>query len=113
MRLIIKRDQEQKKGILGGNKGIDFKLHCQVELTPEESALIEKAKVGEYMLAEYTNNGVDLTLRVDGLTQGITSTVPDVQKLLGLEDEIKNGCQNLKSLLQVIGSFGGEEVIEI
>jgi len=43
----------------------------------------------------------------------MTSTVTDVQKLLGLEDEVKSGCQNLKSLLEVISSFGGEEVIEI
>ena len=33
--------------------------------------------------------------------------------LLKLGDDIKSGCQNLKSLLEVIVSFGGNEVIEI
>lgn len=32
---------------------------------------------------------------------------------LDLEEEIKKGCQNLKNLLLVMSSFGGEEVIEI
>lgn len=118
MKLKIRREQEQKKGLLGGNKGLEFKLHCQVELTPEENALVEKAKVGEYVLTKYTlfedkGGGYEAELKVSSLVGGMTSTVTDVQKLLGLEDEVKSGCQNLKSLLEVISSFGGEEVIEI
>lgn len=118
MELKIRREQEQKKGFLGGNKGIEFKLRCKVELTPEENALVEKAKVGDYVLTTYTlfedrKGDYETELTVNDLVHGMTSTVTDVQKLLGLEEEVKNGCQNLKSLLQVISSFGGEEVIEI
>lgn len=118
MKLKIRREQEQKKGLMGGNKGIEFKLDCRVELSPEESALVEKAKAGDYVLTTYTRfetkrEDIKSALTVNDLVNGMNSRVTDVQKLLGLEEEIKIGCQNFKSLLQVIGSFGGEEVIEI
>lgn len=118
MKLKIRREQEQKKSFLGGNKGMEFTLHCQVELSPEENALVEKAKVGDYVLTKYTlfehrKGDYETELTVRNLVNGMASTVTNVQKLLGLEDEVKNGCHNLKSLLQVISSFGGEEVIEI
>ena len=117
MELKIRRNQEQKKGFLGGNKGIQFSLHCQVELTPEEKELVEKAKVGDYVLTEYTvferkKGDFEAKLTVTNLVNGFTSSVSDVHKLLTLEEEVKNGCQNLKSLLEVISSFGGEEVIK-
>ena len=114
MKLKIARDQEQKKGLLGGNKGIEFILKCQVELTAEEKALIEKAKVGEYILTTYRPHGeVEISLSVSSIVSGISSRETSVDMLLKLEDNIKSGCQNLKLLLEVIASFGGEEVIEI
>jgi hypothetical protein len=39
--------------------------------------------------------------------------VEDVTELLELEEKIKEACKNLKILLAVMASFGGEEVIEI
>jgi len=115
MKLKITRDQEQKKGLLGGNKGIEFTLKCQVDLTEEEKTLVDKAKVGEYVLTNYRpyEDGVELPLMVNDLINGIASRVKNVQKLLGLEEEIVQGCENLKSLLAVISTFGGEEVIDI
>ena len=32
---------------------------------------------------------------------------------LGLEDAMKEGCTNMKTLLEVMASFGGEQVIDI
>lgn len=118
MKLVIRREQEQKKGLLGGNKGIEFKLHCKVELTPEESALVEKAQVGDYVLTTYTafehkKGDMETELTVNNLVQGMLSRVTDVQKLLRLEEEVKAGCRNMKDLFEVIQSFGGEEVVEI
>jgi hypothetical protein len=115
MKLKITRDQEQKKGLLGGNKGIEFTLECQVDLTEEEKALVDKAKIGEYILTKYRphEDGMELPLTVNDLINGVASRVKNVQKLLGLEEEIISGCENLKSLLAVISTFGGEEIIEI
>jgi hypothetical protein len=115
MKLKITRDQEQKKGLLGGNKGIEFTLRCQADLTSDEKALVDKAQIGEYVLTTYRphEDGMELSLTVKDIMNGVSSRVKNVQKLLKLEDEIVHGCQNLKSLLEVIGTFGGEEVIEI
>jgi len=114
MKLKIQRDQKQKKGLLGGNKGIEFTLNCKVELTPEEQALIDKAKVGNYTLISYVPQGWEheLTFNVNDIVDGIVFQEMSVGKLLDLEEQVKNGCQNLKSLLEVIASFGGEEIIE-
>ncbi|MBU2496371.1 MAG: hypothetical protein KJ935_07750 [Candidatus Omnitrophica bacterium] len=87
-------------------------MQREVELTPEEDALIKKAKIGEYVLTSYKIHDVDFVLKVNGLISGMTSTVTNVQHLLDLEEEVKNSCQNLKLLLEVIESFGGEEVID-
>ena len=44
MKLYIRRNQEEKKGLFGGHKGMTFLLSCRVELSSEESSLIEKYK---------------------------------------------------------------------
>ena len=36
MKLIIKRDQKQEKGLFGGDKVMKFLMPCRTELTPEE-----------------------------------------------------------------------------
>jgi len=118
MKLKIERNQQEKKGFLGGNKGIEFTLKAQVKLSDEEKRLIDKAKLGDYILTEYTRyedskGGAKFPLRVETLINGMVSSVIDVQKLLALEEEIEIGCRNLKSLLSVIDTFGGEEIIEI
>jgi hypothetical protein len=69
MKLIIKRDQD--KAFLGG---INFKLFCQVELTPNEKELVRKYKLDNEIL----------TTRADGMLAGaekelITSYVNSFQ----------------------------------
>ena len=53
MRLTIKRNQADQKGIFGGHKGVNFTLYSKAELTHDERALIERYKVGDHILAEY------------------------------------------------------------
>lgn len=114
MKLKIQRDQEQKKGLLGGNKGIEFTVKCQVKLTSEEETLIEKAQVGDYTLVTFVPQGWDseLTFTVNDIVNGKTFREKNVSKLLDLEEQVIKGCNNLKALLKVIASFGGEEIIE-
>lgn len=114
MQLIIKRNQKERKGMLGGHKGMTFLLSCQVELTPEEQALITKYKVEDYPLT-YTESrdGTQVpNIRLGNLVRGVNYELEDVGTLLSNEEVIKGVCGAFKSLLVVMASFGGEEVIE-
>ena len=118
MKLKIKRDQADVKGLLGGHKGVRFSLYAKVDITDEERALIERYKVGDYILASYQfsrkgSEPVDINLRVNSLVNGYKTDMDSIYKLLELEEAIKNGCGNLKTLIQVMATFGGEETIEI
>jgi hypothetical protein len=44
--------------------------------------------------------------------QGVTEEVKDITILLNNEKIIKDACKNFKNLLQVMATFGGEEVID-
>jgi len=120
MKLIIKRDQADVKGFFGGHKGVNFSLSIRVEITQEEKELIDRYKVGDYLLVSSdllahmaVKEGIRTTLSINDLTNGKSFTVDSISTLLKLEEEIKNGCQNLKDLLMVMRTFGGEEVLEI
>ena len=114
MKLIIKRDQQAQKGIFGGQKGMTFLLSYRVELSPEEEALVEKYKVEDYVLTYTTNrDGTKLPKdTVRRLMQGESESVKDITILLNNEEIIKNACKNFKTLLEVMATFGGEEVIK-
>ena len=114
MKLTIRRDQSAKKGLFGGHKGMNFSLFCRVEISQEEQELINKYKVQEHVLTwrEYQDSQVP-GLTVQDLVQGKTSEIGDVATLLNNEEVIKSACQDFKTLLTVMASFGGEEVIEI
>jgi hypothetical protein len=119
MKLTIKRNQADQKGFFGGHKGVNFSLYSKADLTQEEHALIERYKVGDLILAEYTwrprsgGQPVEVAIRVNTLANGTTDTTDSITTLLDLEEAIKGGCRNLKSLLRVMSTFGGQEVIEI
>ena len=118
MKLIIRRNQADVKGLFGGHKGVCFSLYAKVvEITSEEQALIDRYKAGDYVLASYTwhykNTPVEAIVSVDNLIKGKTIEVHNIQTLLDLEKEIKSSCINLKNLLLVMSTFGGIETIEI
>lgn len=114
MKLIIKRDQKAKTGIFGGHKGMSFVLSCRVELTPDERELIAKYKAEYHPLTFITDrDGKEIPKwTVSNLLQGITEEMQDITVLLNNEDVIKNACKDFNVLLQVMATFGGEEVIE-
>jgi hypothetical protein len=113
MKLIIKRDQKDHKGFFGGHKGMLFQLNCKVQLTPEEQELISKYRVEEYPLT-YRNVGDTQVpgLKIGDLVRGIDYEIKDVASLLNNEETIKNACHEFKTLLVVMASFGGEDVLE-
>ncbi len=116
MKLVIRRNQADVKGLFGGHKGVSFSLFGQCAVSESERALIERYKVGEYILASYTAGGrepIEFHIRVNGLISGTTHQTNDIETLLKLEEEMKSGCNNLKNLLLVMASFGGEQAFEI
>jgi hypothetical protein len=113
MKLRIRRDQAAKKGIFGGHKGMRFSLSCQVEISPEEQELIERYKVHDHPLTwRETQSGRIPGLTVRDLVSGYNVELDDVTTLLNNEEVIKEACNDFKSLLMVMTTFGGEEVIE-
>ena len=112
MKLMIRRDQADVKGLLGGHKGVKFKLSAKADVSAEELALIDRYKVSEYVLAAYEVNNQPMLVTVSGIIGGRSIETESITKLLELEETVKAGCQNLKTLLAVMATFGGEEVIE-
>lgn len=116
MKLVIRRNQADVKGLFGGHKGVSFSLFGKCAVSDPERALIDKYKVGDYILASYTVNArepIEFNIRVNDLISGTTHQTNDIGTLLKLEEEMKSGCDNLKSLLSVMATFGGEQTFEI
>lgn len=117
MKLEIWRDQSDVKGMFGGHKGVSFKLVTRVQLSPEETALISKYKVGDDVLVTYELPGsermVQLTISINQMAAGDTTNMRDIATMIELEDAIKARCRNLKTWLQVMATFGGYEAVEI
>jgi hypothetical protein len=113
MKLFIKRNQEDVKGFFGGSKGISFSLNCRIELTPEETALVEKYKQWELTVHSYDlASGGTARWNLRELTQGKSVTCEGVGVLLDSEELVKRACANVKVMLDVMNSFGGQEVFE-
>ena len=120
MQLIVKRDQAEKKGMFGGSKGMAFSLFGQCHITAEEKALIDKYQVERYPLTKKTippsffnNEARVVTIEIVDLLRGFTHETRDLSELLQMEDQVKEGCVNLKNLLAVMASFGGERTFDI
>ena len=117
MKLVIRRNQADVKGVFGGHKGVRFSLFGQVQITDAERALIERYKVGEYTLAVYELQlGKEIVrdrVSVNGIMSGKSIETDNINTLLELEEKMKEGCRTLRNLLQVMSTFGGEEVVEI
>jgi hypothetical protein len=109
MRLSIKRSQADKRGMLGGHKGVTFTLACKVEFTSEERELLDHYKMWEYSLF---TRGPGIPVTISTLAQGDTQTVENVEVLLANEGVVKRGLDQIPPLLEVLRSFGGEETIE-
>jgi hypothetical protein len=113
MKLYLARDQA--KGLLGGVK---FELRARTELRPEEAALVTKYKADKEVLLQkeikipFTTKAVALDINIGGLTAGQTFKCKDIADILEYESSVKEACANFKHYLEVMRSFGGEEVIE-
>lgn len=113
MRLIIERNQQAVKGMLGGNKGASFTLTYRLELTPDEAALVGQYKLETYPVTYKTVQGTRIPDDTIGsMMRGTSMTLPEVTTLVRNEDIVKDACDSLPVLFEIVRSFGGSEVIE-
>jgi hypothetical protein len=57
MQLIVSRNQQDVKGMLGGHKGVQFTLSYRLELTEDELALVSRYKLEDYAVTWRTFQG--------------------------------------------------------
>jgi hypothetical protein len=113
MRLIISRNQQAMKGMLGGHKGVQFTLAYRLELTSEETQLVDTYKLSEYPLTWHSVQGTRLPDDTIGrMLTGRSQTLTDVTTLIQNEEVVKDACDALPQLFEVVRTFGGDEVIE-
>lgn len=109
MKLFVKRDQKDQKGFFGGHKGVNFLLSYRIELTPQELELISRYKVENHVLM---TNEAGMTTTVQDLVNGRVQEVQDISILLNNEEAVKSACRSFKILLEVMSTFGGEQVVD-
>jgi hypothetical protein len=108
VRLVINRSQADKKGMLGGHKGVSFTLSTRVQFTQEEQQLLDHYKMWEYSL--FTRGQLPVTIRT--LAQGDSQTLENVEILLRNEEIVKVALDQIPPLLEVLRSFGGDEIVD-
>ena len=98
--------------------GVKFELEARATLTAEESGLINKYKVQDEVLTEkqikipLTDRALIIKITIGSLVAGQTFKCNEIKEILGYEAEIKASCASLRELIEVMKTFGGEEVIE-
>jgi len=113
MKLIIKRDQAKK--LIGG---ISFELQAKVELSKEETDLVLKYKADKEVLMEkeikipFTGKSLILNITIGSLMGGQTFKCNDIGEILEYEKNVKESCEAFKNYIEIMASFGGEEVFE-
>lgn len=113
MKLYIKRDQA--KGMIGKVK---FVLNARVELNSEETELVKQYKADKEILLEkelkipFTKKTITLALNIGSLLAGQSFKCKDIADILEYEANVRQACDSFKNYIEVMRSFGGEEVVE-
>lgn len=111
MILAITKDQEGK--LFGGVK---FVIKFKAMLSPEETALINRYKVGDVVLLHAKKKLIteyEVNLTVNKLAKGDKFVAESIEILHDYEEELIKSCRELISLLEELKSFGGEYFLDI
>lgn len=112
MQLAIQRNQAAIKGMLGGHKGMQFTLAYRLILTDTEQQLVNQYKLEDYPLTWKTlSSGRVPDDTIGNMVRGRSQTLTDVLTLVGNEKTIKNACDALPTLFEIVSTFGGEEIV--
>ncbi len=137
MQLKLKRSQ-RAAGMLGGK--IMYMLDARAELTPEERGLVSKHGLGKLSiydsegrkkraqaageqlggggffgtargLASVAMASMSLQVTIDSLTSGHHIECKTMDELLGAESALREGCETLRTYLDLAVTFDGREEI--
>ena len=114
MQLHLSRGQASK--LFGG---VRFELSARATITAEEAELIKRYKVEDEVLTNkeikipLTGKSIFLRVTIGSLISGQTFKCTDIKEILDYEREIRSSCATLREVIEVMKTFGGEEVIEI
>ncbi|WP_298511201.1 hypothetical protein [uncultured Kordia sp.] len=109
MKLVISKNQADKKGFFGGNKGVNFSLTYRVQLTEDEQKLIKKYKVEDETLM--TNDRGD-RITIQDMINGRSLTTQNIEVLQNNENIAINVCKTFKNYLSTLKSFGGKYILD-
>jgi len=83
-------------------------------LTPEESDLVRRYRFADLPLGTWKRQGAEVPIAtVNSAVAGRTMRWPSVVEMLRRERELKQACVELRQLLVVASTFGGEDRYEI
>ncbi len=113
MKLFITKNQSKK--MMGG---ISFELSARTELTSDEMNLVKTYKADKEVLMRkeikipLTGRSIELLISINSLINGQSFKCNDIVEILEYEKNVKESCQYFKNYIEVMRSFGGEEVID-
>ena len=121
MKVLLKRDQKHKKGIISSS--VTFILHIRAELTPEEKEHVDKYDLGNTLLyssldeterqdASFLAEMLSIEVRVFNLIHGHEIECKDIFQMIAVEGQLKEACKHFKQILDISAQFGGEEILE-
>lgn len=99
--------------------GVKFQLRAQVKLTKREAELVRRYGAAREVLLQrqvkipFTNTLIPLDIRIAGLIKGQVFKCKDIADILEYERNVKDACETFRNYLQVMSTFGGEEVIHL
>lgn len=101
MKLSIKRNQTDVKGLFGGHKGVRFSLYARANITSEERALIDRYKVSDYILTSYElpikgSSSLPFYLSVNDIINGRTTEIDDISTCLNSKQQFKKAAETLR-----------------
>jgi hypothetical protein len=138
MQLKLKRSQ-RTGGMMGGK--VVYMLDARAELTPDERTLVSKHGLGKLSIYDsegrkkrmeaagerFSGGGgllstargfasvamaaMSLQITIDSLTSGHHIECKTMDELLGADSALREGCENLRTYLDVAATFAGREEI--
>ena len=128
MELLLTKSQE--KGMLGMG-AVSFVLDIKTRLTPEETELVKRYKMGDILIYEkvpvsemakvtgglatgllaVASKVMKLQFKVNDLVNGRTVKCKDIGEMIAAESQINEAAENFYNLLMAAKNFEGEEVI--
>lgn len=128
MELLLSKSQE--KGMLGMG-AVSFVLDVKTRLSPEETDLIKRYKMGDLVIYEkvpvsemvkhtgglttgllaVASKVLKLQFKVSDLVNGRTVKCKDIGEMISAHEQITQAADNFYNLLMAAKNFEGEEVI--